>query len=418
MDYRKTSDIIPLGSRAAAVSLGLAASNCYSGFVVSTNLGEVAQIPAGVWLSRTLLRRRIFSSALDIAFPDMVFSVNDHPSKNGSVDLAVKLDSGESLGERWDMLVCPRDKLGLRNLGDHLVCESGHRYAIIEGIPILLVSDVEQTHIEGTRALEVAESGDLSTVPKFKVAADEIDPFVRNSIGATNGGLYQHLVGTLSEYPIPHLRLPPGEGRAFLEIGCSWGRWCIAAARAGYRPVGIDPSLKGILAAKRVARQLGIAATYVVADGRFLPFRDESLDQVFSYSVLQHLSKENVAAVLAEIRRAMRKGGGALIQMPNVFGVRCLYHEARRGFREAREFEVRYWKPAELLSVFNETIGPSTLSVDGYFSLNPQASDLHLMPAKYRALVRMSEGLRRISGRVPLLNKVADSLYVSARKVD
>jgi hypothetical protein len=40
------------------------------------------------------------------------------------------------------------------------------------------------------------------------------------------------------------------------------------------------------------------------------------------------------------------------------------------------------------------------------------------MPAKYRALVRVSEGLRRISGRVPLLNKVADSLYVSARKVD
>jgi ubiquinone/menaquinone biosynthesis C-methylase UbiE/uncharacterized protein YbaR (Trm112 family) len=315
-----------------------------------------------------------------------------------------------------DLLVCPRDKQDLQRDGNQLVCEQGHRYAIVEDIPILLVSEAEQTHIEGVRALLFAENGDVSSLPQFNVGKDEIDPFVKNSIGATNGGLYQHLVGNLKEYPIPSLRLPQGNGRLFLEVGCNWGRWCIAAARLGYRTIGIDPSLKSIRAAKRVARQLGIEADYLVADGRYLPFRDESVDQVFSYSVLQHLSRENTYVTLSEIRRALRPGGNALVQMPNVFGVRCLYHQIRRGFREARDFEVRYWTPKELISAFTEKIGPVQLSVDGYFSLNVQPNDIHLLPTRYRALVHVSEDLRRISAKIPILSKIADSLYVQAQR--
>jgi SAM-dependent methyltransferase len=318
----------------------------------------------------------------------------------------------------WDLFVCPRDKGNLTQESGHLVCEQGHRYAVIEDIPILLVSDAKQTHIEGDRALLLAESGDVAALPKIEVGAGEIDPFVKNSIGATNGGLYQHLVGNLKEYPIPRLRLPEGQGRTFLEVGCNWGRWCIAAARLGYRTVGIDPSLKSIRAAKRVAKQLGIDATYVVADGRYLPFRDQSFDQAFSYSVLQHLSRENTSSTLGEIRRILRVGGSSLIQMPNVFGVRCLYHQTRRGFREARDFEVRYWRPKDLRAAFTDNIGPSQLSVDGYFSLNVQPSDLHLLPARYRALVHASEALRSMSSAMPFLTKVADSLYVTSRRTE
>jgi len=316
--------------------------------------------------------------------------------------------------ELLKVLVCPRDKQDLRQAGSHLTCAQGHTYAVVEGVPILLVSDVEQTHIEGTRALAVAESGDTSSLPVFDVGPNEIDPFVQRSIGATNGGLYQHLVGTLSEYPIPRLRLPPGENRSFLEIGCNWGRWCIGAARLGYRPVGIDPSLKSIRAAYRVAKQLGVDAAFLVADGRFLPFRDQSFDQVFSYSVLQHLSKENVLTILDEIHRTLRIDGNALVQLPNVYGIRCLYHQIRRGFREPRGFAVRYWKPAELLSVFDSRIGRAQLSVDGFFSLNVQPSDMHLLPARYRAIVHTSEVLRSLSEKFPPLAGVADSLYICA----
>jgi ubiquinone/menaquinone biosynthesis C-methylase UbiE/uncharacterized protein YbaR (Trm112 family) len=314
------------------------------------------------------------------------------------------------------LVVCPRDKLDLRQEMDWLCCPSGHRYRVIEGIPILLISEAEQTHIEGTRALAVAEEGDASQLPQFNVGRNEIDPFVKLAIAATNGSLYRHLVGHLTEYPLPELRLPPGNGRSFLEIGCSWGRWCLAAAKSGYRPVGIDPSLKGVRAAQRVAWQLGIRARYLVADGRYLPFRESAFDQVFSYSVLQHISKENVGVALREIRRVLNEGGHCQIQMPNVFGVRCLYHELRRGFREATEFEVRYWTVPELRRLFSAEVGPAGVEVDGFFSLNAQMSDLRFFPWRYRMLVQLSHRLQQLSTRVPALTYLADSLYVSATK--
>ena len=318
--------------------------------------------------------------------------------------------------ELLQLIVCPRDKKDLRQESDWLVCPSGHRYRILEGIPILLVSDAEQTHIEGTRALAMAEEGDPTKLPQFQVTPGEIDPFVKLAIGATNGSLYQHLVGKLTEYPIPALRLPAGNGRSFLEIGCSGGRWCLAAAQSGYRPVGVDPSLKGIRAARRVAQQLGIQVTYLVADGRYLPFRDSTFDQVFSYSVLQHLSKENVRSVLAETDRVLRNSGQCLVQLPNVFGVRCLYHQTRRGFRETRDFEVRYWTIPELRRTFASAIGPTSVAVDGFLSLNSQVSDLRLFPWHYKLLVLLSHNLQRISRQVPALAYLADSLYVSASK--
>jgi SAM-dependent methyltransferase/uncharacterized protein YbaR (Trm112 family) len=310
------------------------------------------------------------------------------------------------------LLVCPRDRQALKEQDRHLLCPSGHHYPIVEGIPILLIPEQTQTHIEGTRSLQAGASNEATPTPLPGLQAGEIDPFVQHIIAATNGLLYIRLVGKLANYPIPYLRLPPGNGKRFLEIGCNWGRWCVAAARMGYRPVGIDPSLKGIRAARHVAQQLGIEAQYVVADGRYLPFADGTFDQIFSYSVLQHLSKENARLTLQEVARALHSAGGFLVQMPNCFGIRCLYHQVRRGFREGRDFDVRYWTPRELVSTFRATFGSARIFVDGFFSLNPQISDVHLLPWKYRTVVYASEALRKISGVFPALTYVADSLYV------
>jgi SAM-dependent methyltransferase/uncharacterized protein YbaR (Trm112 family) len=309
-------------------------------------------------------------------------------------------------------LVCPRDHQVLEEQSQHLLCPSGHRYPVVEGIPILLLSETPQTHIEGTRSLQVGASGESMPARLPSPPPGEIDPFVQNIIAATNGMLYIRLVGKLTDYPIPSLRLPPGGGKRFLEIGCNWGRWCVAAARMGYRPVGIDPSLKGIRAARHVAQHLGIEAHYVVADGRYLPFANGTFDQVFSYSVLQHLSKENVRLTLQEVARALHPAGGFLVQMPNCLGIRCLYHQARRGFREGCDFDVRYWTPRELASTFRATFGSARIFVDGFFSLNPQISDVSFLPWKSRTVVYASEALRKISGILSPLTYVADSLYV------
>jgi SAM-dependent methyltransferase/uncharacterized protein YbaR (Trm112 family) len=315
-----------------------------------------------------------------------------------------------------EFIVCPRDKTTLRESGSQLLCQQDHAYGVVDGVPVLLVDqeEVAFTHCDAQRSLAATKSASPELMPAPSGA--EIDSWVSKWIAATNGALYRHLQGKLQEYPIPNLRLPPGNGRLFLEVGCSWGRWCIAAARAGYRPIGIDPSLGGVRAARHVAAQLGVEALYVVGDGRYLPFRDNAIDQVFSYSVLQHLSKENVRTTLREIRRVLRPDGASLIQMANLLGPRSLYNQARHWFVKTQGFEVRYWLPGELLAAFRKELGPTKLEVDGYFSLNPQISDLRFLPGKYRAVVHASEALRKASRFLPPLRYTADSLYLRTRK--
>jgi len=313
-------------------------------------------------------------------------------------------------------LVCPSDRGELEPESGGLICGAGHRYPLADGIPVLLLANEAPTHAACCVSLEEAQAFPGSD--PLTGDTQNIDPVVQAVVAATCGGLYRHLVGRLETYPIPELPLPPGHGGLFLDVGCSWGRWCVAAARRGYRVVGIDPSLEAIAAARRVARRLGVEATYLVADARHLPFPDGSFDIVFSYSVFQHFAKTEALTSFDEIGRVLRPGGLAKLQMANVYGARSLWNQLReRRFREPRRlFDIRYWSPVELRRELSRRVGPTALEVDGFFTLNAQLTDLELLPRRYRLVVRTSEALRRASGRLPPLRYSADSLYAVSRR--
>jgi 2-polyprenyl-3-methyl-5-hydroxy-6-metoxy-1,4-benzoquinol methylase len=239
-----------------------------------------------------------------------------------------------------------------------------------------------------------------------------IDQHVRASLIKTHGNLYRG--ARLTRYPIPACPLPPGEGRELLDLGCNWGRWTIAAARAGWRATGIDRGKKSIGAARRVAEQLGVDAEYAIGDVRELPFGDASFDAVFSYSVLQHLAKSDVRTVVSEIRRVLRPDGLVWIEMPNARGPLNLARQARRGFSPGSGQDVRYWTLGELRAAFGP-LGPVSIAADGFFTINPQMGDLDLLPPASRLVVRLSDVLRRASARAPFLVEVADSVVVQAR---
>jgi SAM-dependent methyltransferase/uncharacterized protein YbaR (Trm112 family) len=310
-------------------------------------------------------------------------------------------------------LVCPRDFEPLTHDGDRLSCPSGHDYPVVEGVPVLLVENERPTHFSFRRSLSLAGEGNVPAPVETSTGSDSA---VEEAIAATCGNLYKHMVGNTVEYPIPELRLPDGQGKHFLELGSNWGRWCVSAARRGYTVVGIDPSLEGVLAARRVAERLDVDAEYLVADARHLPYPDESFDVVFSYSVLQHFSKEDACLALAEAHRVLRPGGVALIQLANQYGMRSFYNRLRTGFRRPRNFDVRYWTPGELRAAFERLIGPTELEVDGFFSLNAQKTDLHLLRWEGRVIVRASEVLRTLSSQMRPLTNLADSLYVRSRR--
>lgn len=332
-------------------------------------------------------------------------------------------------------LACPRDHGRLSFDGHGLRCTAGHVYPVVDGLPVMLLDDVDQTMPLALQSIGRArgDAGD-TRAPEFyleslgisdeeragilalaKTGRAVVDPVVAYLVSATNGIMYSHLIGHLREYPIPELRLPAGDGRVLLDVGCNWGRWSIAAARKGYQVVGLDPSLGAVMAARRVARAMGLPIRHVVGDARYMPFPPDAFDTVFSYSVVQHLSRPDAGRVTAEAARVLRTGGAMLLQMPNVFGIRCLYHQARRGFRDGEVFDVRYWTIPALRRLM-QPVGRAAVEVDGFFGLGIQASDLHLMPPFRRLVVVLSEQLRRLTRLFPPLVYVADSVYLRATR--
>ncbi|MEO8576178.1 MAG: methyltransferase domain-containing protein [Gemmatimonadales bacterium] len=311
------------------------------------------------------------------------------------------------------ILSCPFDSSGFHQRGDRLECRQGHVFPVVEGVPVLLRHDADATHPSIAKTLSEVRD-DRTHAPRISAAADGIDPVVQIVIAATCGRLYSRLVGKLTRYPIPRARLPRGDGKTLLDIGCNWGRWTFSAVRNGYRAVGIDPDLGPVLAAKRIAAQLGLVAHFVVGDARSLPFAPNIFDTVFSYSVIQHFSKSDARIAFVETGRVLTDGGSAMIQMPNAYGARNIFHQLTH--RSPQDFDVRYWTPRELLAAFDSLIGPGTISVDGFFGLGIQPDDIDLLPFQYRLVVKSSEILRSASDHIPGLRHLADSLYVTARK--
>lgn len=313
-----------------------------------------------------------------------------------------------------EMLACPVDRSSLRCEAETLRCVNGHEFPVVQGIPVLLADVSDPTHPYLARTLEAVRNRDVDPV---STPGDAVDAFVQDEIVKTNGNLYRHLLGRLPRYPIPEIRLPAGAGRSLLDVGANWGRWSLAAARRGWRSVALEPWIDAALAGTRVARQLGLDVRYVVGDARHLPFRDGSVDASFSYSVLQHFKKDAARTSISEMSRVTREGGTVLVQLPNIFGLRQFANLVRQRIsNDQNPFRVRYWTPREIRTTFERLVGPTKLSVDGFFSLNPQATDLDLMPPRYAAVVRASEALRAVSRTLPPVGWVADSLYAEARR--
>jgi len=317
--------------------------------------------------------------------------------------------------EFFDVLACPRDGSGLSTVGNRISCEQGHSFPVVDGIPVLLLPDKSQTH--RVAGLSIRDAYFPAAAASVDVTQEgRVDAFVQQSLVLVCGQLYRTMVGQLPRYPKARLRLPAGNGQVLLDIGCSWGRWTLAAARLGYRALGVDPNLDAVRAARRIADAEGLSAEFVVADARFLPVRRGAVDVAFSYSVLQHFSRTDVRLALLEIKRVLSHDGFSMIQMANAAGVRSLYQQARRHFREAEGFDVRYWSQREMVKTFSELIGPSHISPDCYFGLGVQPDDADILPRSYQVVVHTSEAMVWLSRFVPGLSAIADSVYVTSKQ--
>jgi SAM-dependent methyltransferase len=99
-------------------------------------------------------------------------------------------------------------------------------------------------------------------------------------------------------------------GARLLDVGAGRGRFVAAAAAAGYRAAGIEPSERGVSA----ARALGVDVQQAGIESAAIPAA--SLDAVTLWHVLEHL--EDPGAALHRIAGWLRPGGALLVGVPNL----------------------------------------------------------------------------------------------------
>jgi SAM-dependent methyltransferase len=146
-----------------------------------------------------------------------------------------------------------------------------------------------------------------------------------------------------------------------LDLGAGGGRHSIAALERGAEVVSYEISLdllveiKGAIAGAE--EYLGLEggnlldrSSQVLGDGRLLPFGDEVFDVVLVSEVLEHIFED--VAVMAEVRRVLKRDGIAAASVPRYFGelVNWLlskeYHSAKGG-------HIRIYRRSQLLRRFS-----------------------------------------------------------------
>jgi SAM-dependent methyltransferase len=141
----------------------------------------------------------------------------------------------------------------------------------------------------------------------------------------------------------PQSPIPNPQSYDLVDLGAGLGANSFAFARAGWRVVAVDTSLKRLSALRRRAAEAACAEQIecVVAAAEALPFRDESLGAVYTKSVLIHTDLERAAAELA---RTLADGGRAALVEPQPGNPFARMYRRWLGPREWRSI-TRYFDP-------------------------------------------------------------------------
>lgn len=243
--------------------------------------------------------------------------------------------------------------------------------------------------------------------------ASSIPRYVQDMVAGTNGRMYLDVVGKLSSYPIPELPFP-GEGKGlFLEIGCGWGRWLVAAARRGYHPVGIDLKWDAARAVSEVLAGHGLTGSVVVCELDRLPFKNGCFAMVWSYSVLQHVDRRKALNCIEQAFQTLAVGGRCIMEFPLRTGLRNRFLGAAQAKTEPEtSWCVRYYELDELKRIFMKVFGNFRYESHCFFGIGIQAIDFRYVAWRHKPVILISLLLAWVSKFLIPLRRLSDSVYV------
>lgn len=144
-------------------------------------------------------------------------------------------------------------------------------------------------------------------------------------------------VGHIRKKVANQIDLSPGA--KILDMACGTGSQSIAFAKRGFSVVGIDLSPDMLARAKKKVKE-GFDVTFVCQDAAKIPYKDSEFD-ASSISFGLHDMPEDVGiAVLAEMKRATKRGGKVVI---------VDYHKPKNrlldflGYRIAKIWETQHY---------------------------------------------------------------------------
>jgi ubiquinone/menaquinone biosynthesis C-methylase UbiE len=101
-----------------------------------------------------------------------------------------------------------------------------------------------------------------------------------------------------------------------LEAGCGTGNYVVSLTKMGHNVIGIDIDPERVNKAKDYMKKYRIDTDKIrIGDLTRLPFKDNSFDAVFCHGVIEHIEVSEKA--VSEISRVLKKGGYAMISVPN-----------------------------------------------------------------------------------------------------
>jgi SAM-dependent methyltransferase len=132
------------------------------------------------------------------------------------------------------------------------------------------------------------------------------------------------------EFVVDKLALPPGA--RVLDLACGRGRHSVELARRGFRVTGVDLSPRSLELAREAAAADGLDVEFVQLDMREIDFDaefDAAINLFTSFGYFE--SDKEDRGIVARVARALRPGGGFVIDMNNVLSL-------------AGRFQLRLWE--------------------------------------------------------------------------
>jgi len=193
-------------------------------------------------------------------------------------------------------------------------------------------------------------------------ATDKFSRFDFDAVGDSYDQWYQTAEGAmydrLEKKVICRFLRKNTQGRKLLEVGCGTGHWSKFFSDCGFEVIGVDVSEPMI----KIAQGKNIAnASFQMADGYSLPFKDNSFDVTVAITTLEFV--RDAEAVVQEMVRCTRKPGGQLLL--GVLNALSRLNHSRQQNSESLYAKAHLFTPRQAKSIL-EPYGQAYIATVGF----------------------------------------------------